>query len=579
MLTMLVKQGALLALTVFAGAVYLIISQTKSIVNFLRFWTWEAHFLEKEMKEASSYSDFVAAATKLDKLKGNHLWKSEPFSRRYDANGILSRLTQLQMARHTRDWETILPLIRENLFRNVCGIGNPKLYTRCAVGTKELIEKYIEEMARQVEEVGNLVQTMNLKKSLEPAGTSSTHSLELIERYISDCRQAYGRSALVLSGGVSLGMYHIGVVKCLHEQNCLPSVICGTSIGALVAGMLGVCRDEDLPRLWETGQAIDFSFFNKPTTADAEGPAWARKLRRLFKHGVLMDIQKLARFCEENIGDITFHEAYLKTGRVINITVPANKKQQAGSTLLNHITAPNVIIWSAACASCEYPGLYTSFNLLYKNQHGVVGPLFSPKFKNQNYTNSSRQHDDLPMQRLSELFNVNHFVVVQVQPHVIPFLRASKSQSRFSLLHKTTMFLAREVHHVLELMAHIPICPSFFKWIVQELGSITKGHITIAPLLSVRSFAMMLSNPSNDSFQWCIRDAERSTYPQIAEIRTRCRIEFALRDATSRMRKTTRDYDDNITVMKKIRRLTSANVLSRSRTRSTSSTSPTDMSS
>ena len=28
------------------------------------------------------------------------------------------------------------------------------------------------------------------------------------------------------------------------------------------------------------------------------------------------------------------------------------------------------------------------------------------------------------MQRLAELFNVNHFIVAQVNPHVSPFIRA-----------------------------------------------------------------------------------------------------------------------------------------------------------
>lgn len=30
---------------------------------------------------------------------------------------------------------------------------------------------------------------------------------------------------------------------------------------------------------------------------------------------------------------------------------------------------------------------------------------------------------DLPMKRLAELFNVNHFIVSQVNPHIAPFLR------------------------------------------------------------------------------------------------------------------------------------------------------------
>jgi len=34
---------------------------------------------------------------------------------------------------------------------------------------------------------------------------------------------------------------------------------------------------------------------------------------------------------------------------------------------------------------------------------------------------------DLPMNRLSELFNVNHFIVSQVNPHVIPFATIGNS--------------------------------------------------------------------------------------------------------------------------------------------------------
>lgn len=35
--------------------------------------------------------------------------------------------------------------------------------------------------------------------------------------------------------------------------------------------------------------------------------------------------------------------------------------------------------------------------------------------------------NDLPMAKLSELFNVNHFVVSQVNPHIVPFLEKSSA--------------------------------------------------------------------------------------------------------------------------------------------------------
>ena len=58
---------------------------------------------------------------------------------------------------------------------------------------------------------------------------------------------------------------------------------------------------------------------------------------------------------EENIKDLTFEEAYRKTGREINITVsPYDRNQQ--SRLLNWRTSPNVLIRKAALASCAIPG-------------------------------------------------------------------------------------------------------------------------------------------------------------------------------------------------------------------------------
>ena len=67
-----------------------------------------------------------------------------------------------------------------------------------------------------------------------PPISQSSHlwtRMNLQERFFLDARQAFGRTALVLTGGMTLGLFHMGVVKCLYEQGCLPPVICGTSIG------------------------------------------------------------------------------------------------------------------------------------------------------------------------------------------------------------------------------------------------------------------------------------------------------------------------------------------------------------
>lgn len=40
-------------------------------------------------------------------------------------------------------------------------------------------------------------------------------------------------------------------------------------------------------------------------------------------------------------------------------------------------TTPNVVIWSAACASCAQPGLYSPVDVLIKDLDGTVKPMFS----------------------------------------------------------------------------------------------------------------------------------------------------------------------------------------------------------
>eukprot|EP00614_Pseudopedinella_elastica_P006151 CAMPEP_0172603474 /NCGR_PEP_ID=MMETSP1068-20121228/23725_1 /TAXON_ID=35684 /ORGANISM="Pseudopedinella elastica, Strain CCMP716" /LENGTH=166 /DNA_ID=CAMNT_0013405227 /DNA_START=14 /DNA_END=511 /DNA_ORIENTATION=+ len=45
--------------------------------------------------------------------------------------------------------------------------------------------------------------------------------------FFNEMRHAYGRTALMLSGGAALGLYHVGVVKALLEGGLLPRVVSG----------------------------------------------------------------------------------------------------------------------------------------------------------------------------------------------------------------------------------------------------------------------------------------------------------------------------------------------------------------
>eukprot|EP00041_Stephanoeca_diplocostata_P035657 m.1265554 g.1265554 ORF g.1265554 m.1265554 type:complete len:597 (-) comp24737_c0_seq35:3304-5094(-) len=526
---MLMRQFLLLVVAVASSIVYLIVSQTTRLIKVFLPWKWEGWATERMMAAATSYDEWLKAASKMDTLKGHDRWCHDPQSRAYDSVGLQCRLDELRKARYARDWDTRLRLLRENLHRNNCGIFNRTLYARAATGTKRLIEEYVDEMALQIQQLREYG-----RKPLRAGSRAGPElTIEMRERFLLDARQAYGRTALVFSGGVNLGMYHVGVVKTLHEQNLLPPIVCGTSIGALMSAFIGVCNDDELPMMWSSGvDGLDYSAFAE---RGRRRPSWARKLRRFLKHGVLMDINVLARFCEVNIGDLTFQEAFDKTGRIINITVPETKGVDGNSRLLNYITAPNVLVWTAACASCEMPVFYGAFPLRYKDEHGTIHVRDRTPTHVEGH--HARHHEDLPMKRLSELFNVNQFIVSQVHPHIVPFLRPAYSSSRTSVLHKAYMLVAAEWHHRCSQLAQFGLTAGPFRWIQNELSYNSKGHIIIVPPLSLGSLSLMIRNPSEALLRRCMHESQISTYAQVASIRTRCKIETALRHAVVAVRK------------------------------------------
>ena len=69
---------------------------------------------------------------------------------------------------------------------------------------------------------------------------------------------------------------------------------------------------------------------------------------------------------------------------------------------------------------------------------------------------------DLPLERLRELFNVNHFIVSQVNPHVIPFLFRAQSLSDAAPLQRLIRYLGTEVNHIVTSVTTPPIFTDHF---------------------------------------------------------------------------------------------------------------------
>ncbi len=167
------------------------------------------------------------------------------------------------------------------------------------------------------------------------------------------------------------GMYHVGVVRALSRNNLLPRVVSGSSVGSIITAVIGTRTDAELNVLDEPGN-FDLSFF--PT--DNSGSVY-RNFQRLVSSGVLMDIQILQRCIRSNVPDLTFQEAYERTGRVINISISPTDNNKDVPHLLNYLSAPNVLVWSAVLASCAIPFVFAPVELMTKDADGQLVPYFS----------------------------------------------------------------------------------------------------------------------------------------------------------------------------------------------------------
>ena len=99
-------------------------------------------------------------------------------------------------------------------------------------------------------------------------------------------------------------------------------------------------------------------------------------LVNFIKEGYLKDRRVLQQFTRDNTGDLTFQDVYDKTGWILNITVTGIGDHES-YRVLNYLTAPNVLIWSAAVASCGIPYVYGPVEIYCKNENNEIVPFLS----------------------------------------------------------------------------------------------------------------------------------------------------------------------------------------------------------
>jgi TAG lipase/steryl ester hydrolase/phospholipase A2/LPA acyltransferase len=476
--------------------------------------------------QAANYDRWRSAAMELDAFEGNDDWKDDPTSTLYDHQLLRARLKELKEATKSGDPFRMIFLLRTSLTRSLGNMGDLNLYRHSHIGTKTLIEDYIAAACDALDA---------LLASLGWSCRSSDHRYFLDELLLA--RQAFGRSALLLSGGGTFGMAHSGVVKCLWESQLLPRIISGSSAGSIVSAVLCVKTDVELPATLTEFCAGDMEVFER-----GEESSFLRRAARLAKHGGIFDIENLQRVMRGLLGDLTFQEAYNRTRRILNISVSSSSIHEL-PRLLNYITAPNVIIWSAVAASCSVPLVYTPTKILAKN--AKTGAEEDWNQTPQRWIDGSVE-GDLPTTRLAEMFNVNHSIVSQVNPHVVPFLLHEmtgrgevddEAGIAGSGWFRTLGTLARdEVIHRMQVLAEMGIFPSYITKFRSVLSQKYSGDITIIPAIAYSQFPQVLRNPTPEFMMSAMHSGECATWPKLSRIKNHCAIELALDNAIQRLR-------------------------------------------
>jgi TAG lipase / steryl ester hydrolase / phospholipase A2 / LPA acyltransferase len=459
------------------------------------------------MQQARSYGTWLEAAEELDRVEHNDRWRGDDASPLYDHELLARQLAQLRRLREERQAGQLTRTLQESLHRHLGEISNPALYGYAHAGTKHLISAYLEEAEA----------AMRFLCEYDTPELSLRDKLQIFAQ----ASHNFGRSALILSGGLSFGIYHLGVIKALLEQRLLPTVISGSSMGAIVAAAACTRDDDELD-----------DFLRCPEQIHLDALRLANPLE-VFKRGKLMDSKQLLVHIEANVRGMTFKEAYEHSGRVLNVTVSPTRSRQK-PRVLNHLTAPDVMVTHSAHASCAMPPGYPPVMLHERDRRGSVVPYLPT----ERWIDGSL-HGDVPMLRLSRLHNVNHSIVSQANPHVVPFIAQGRSTGPVALTWHLVSSMARaQANEILgtsrDLWGSAPARP-----LIDRAHAVTDqsylGDINIHFPFQPTLYRKMLSNPDLKALRLYIRLGEQATWPQIAIVRDQTRLSRTFEEVLARL--------------------------------------------
>jgi NTE family protein len=478
--------------------------------TLLRPRTKELRAVWAELDAADSAEAWQQAAEHHDALTGLDAWREDDDSPHYDAALIRDELRTLAGLREAGDGLGLARALTESLFRHLSDLTAPDLYRVALGGTKCIVTDYLDEVEASLRWLAHT----------PVEGISNQEKRHRFEQ----AWRVYGRSALMLSGGATWGFFHIGVVKALFQAGLLPRILSGASTGAMVAAGMGSRTDAELQDLFDNPDQMRLDGL-KPVGARS---AWRQR--------AVLDPEQLLGVLRHNCGDWTFAEAHRRSGRVLNISVSPTRTRQK-PRVLSHLTSPDVFVASAALASSALPGLFPAVVLDQRASDGTRVPYVP----SERWVDGSI-YEDLPKLRLARLHNVNHFIVSQTNPHVVPFVSHHDARGVLpTVAGLTTTAVRTQGAWAAELASKAtrrnrgPLGQLADR--AQALASQDyRGDIDIHPRFRMELLKKVVVNPSREDLAVFIHEGERATWPKLGMVRNQTRLGRVFRECVQATR-------------------------------------------
>lgn len=491
---------------------YVLTRQIVNVVEWLVAHRGRKGALRRKMRKARTFDEWTERALELDEFMDHEKWKRQDASGMYDWILIKKVLHSLKTFREQGDDVELMAVLDLCCRNNFAGTENFRLYSETYYGTKYLIEEYLSEVERGFERIM----------------ASESISLEQKRTFFRGVSKNLGRSGLCLSGGGAFGYYHIGLVKALLDAKLLPKIVSGTSAGGLIAALTCTRTDEELSKLLVPELADRITACEEPIRV------WAK---RAWQTGARFDpVQWADKASFFTMGSLTFKEAFERTGKTLNVSViPSDRNSPV--KLLNYLTAPRCVIWSALLASAAVPGLLPPVCLMQKTRKGDFVPWnWGHRFKDGSL------RVDIPLQDLHSMFHVNYPIVSQVNPHVHLFFFAPTGNPGRPVAHRKGKgwrggFLLSAAEHVLKLhlsvnfkiIRDLDLLPAILgtDWsgvFLQRFG----GAVTIWPKTRFWDWIRILSDPDRAELTRMLKVGQQATWPKLHMIENRIRMERAV---------------------------------------------------